>query len=525
MLSVSERKQHTGVPPRIRSEHDSIPSFLTQTLSPAERAHIAVLSFNQWSFALAGVVEVALGAKEMGCEVTVCLWTDYTPVKDSGWTTSHFGARFTRNPAIDIQVQNALLDFGFDSSHFAQPPIRRWRNDSTPIVRRGITRSQVRQLSYKGSPLGRAILQVHPDAKTPFREDFIWPTRWLTRAAKSYAWVYDQTTELIKQRGITTIVVFNGRFLHDNAAAAAALALGVRVLYGETGGIETDFDVSTASTHDMDHVQRRMLAMYATWPEPDQGEPHKRVIGETWFRNRQTHSDPEVQLFVGDQEFGDLGEVEKIPQTEKLVVFFSSSGDEIAELELDWNKFFQSQEGAISELAAACADLPGVMLAVRTHPHLRIKPPDDLARWKAAVERAGVPIHIDPNSKVDSYALMKRADIVVSYGSTSGVEAAFLGRPSILMGPSAYNLLECATSVSNAKELKEALKNPAVKDIEYSLPYGLFLHRRGFTFRYLSKKPDGSLQLGSRSIGEANEGVRKFSHLFRQYYVRWLTKK
>lgn len=500
-------------------------AFLTEFLTEEERRSIAILSFNQWEFALAGVVEIALGARDFGSEVSVALWADKTPVHDSGWATSHTLARICGSAAIDAQVQKALESSGFSPSQFPQPPIRRWNPAGLPDIPRGITRSQVRQLTYKGAPLGRAILQVHPDFKTPFREDYVWPRRWVKAAAQSFAWVFDQTRALIDRESINTIVVFNGRFLHDNAAAAAARSMGVRVLYGETGGIETDFDLTTASTHEMDHVQHRMLRMYSTWPDPQPWDKDKNAISRTWFLNRQTHVDPEVQLFVGGQEFGELGAVSSIDPADRVVVFFSSSGDEIAELELDWNQFFQSQENALAVLAEQCRARPATTLVVRTHPHLRIKPANDLERWVQAVERAGVDIHIGPESDVDSYALMKRADVVVTYGSTSGVEAAFLERPSVLMGPSSYSLLNCVTPVSTITELNGALDQSVVQAQELSYPYGLFLHRRGFTFDYLQRSPSGQLILGDNVIGEASEIPRKLSHMYHRIKTSWLTNK
>lgn len=509
----------------VHSEHDSIESFFNQVLSAEERAHVGILSFNQWPFALAGVVEIALGARDAGSAVSIGLWADKTPVRDSGWSTSHAVAKLLRTSPIDLQVRTAMLSSGFSPSDFVPPPLSGWQPRDLPPVKRRITRSEVRALTYHGAGMGRAILQVHPDSRTPFREDYVWPRRWVRVASKSFAWVYDQTRALIERNEITTLVVFNGRFLHDQAAAAAAQSLGVRVLYGETGGIETDFDVTTVSTHEMEHVQSRMLDIYSHWPDSHGEDRSKQEIGREWFLNRQSHSDPEVQLFVGGQEFGDLGEVSRIPAEQELVVFFSSSGDEIAELELDWHKFFVSQDNALAELASVCRDRPNTTLVVRTHPHLRIKPADDLAVWTMAIERAGVAVHVGPESTVDSYALMKRADVVVTYGSTSGVEAAFLDRPSILMGPSAYNSLGCAVPVSTREELSKALDNKVIANSELTYPYGLFLHRRGLYFHYLAGTTETELSLNGIVISDASEWARKISHVMHNRLTRWYTIK
>ena len=100
--------------------------------------------------------------------------------------------------------------------------------------------------------------------------------------------------------------MYNGRFTHDRAVAAAAQAEGVRVLYYDTGGYDTDFDLTEATTHDWAHLQGRMLRMYDRW------DPAERdAIGSSWFINRQTHADDNNKVFTGTQT---RGHVEGLPK-------------------------------------------------------------------------------------------------------------------------------------------------------------------------------------------------------------------
>ena len=94
-------------------------------------------------------------------------------------------------------------------------------------------------------------------------------------------------------------------------------------------------------------------------------------------------------------------------------------------------------------------------------------------------------LHIDAKSPVDSYELMKAADIVVTYGSTVGVESAYLGKPTIVMGPSAYGILGCAEEVHSPDELADALDGAKAADAERAVCYGLMMMRRGMVFRHV----------------------------------------
>ena len=500
----------------VRAEFPSLADYLRDNLTPDELTSVGLLSFNQWDFTLGALVETALTAHALGSRVTVGFWADRTPLHDPGWTTSHTVSRLLLTRGKDQNAARALVAAGLPGSSIADPPVSRWQPTGLPGIPDPLTRAAIRELDYRASGMGRSILQVHPDFDTPIREDYVWPRPWIERSVRSYTWVYDQTTALIQERGISTLVVYNGRFTHDRAAAAAATALGTRVLYYDAGGLDTDFDLTFATTHDWADLQRRMLRMWDGWDPAE-----RKQIGSTWFTNRQEHKEPGLDVFVGQQTRGYL---EGLPEGEQLVVFFSSSGDEIAELELDWADYLHSQEQALADLAAACRERPETRLVVRTHPHMRLKPADDLSEWMAAVSKAGPDQHFDPHSPVDSYELMRAADLVFTYGSTSGVESAFVGKPVVVMGPSAYDLLGCARRITDASEIPTFLDTPPAADSEKSLPYGLMMQRRGFTFEQVSRNGQGEMTAGGIPISDARELARKVSHAANVRRTRRLTR-
>lgn len=501
---------------KVRAEHQSLKAYLEANLSGDERQRIGLISFNQWTFALGAVMETALEACSLGSEVTIAFWSDETPLPDPGWRASRWVAHLVGSKTKDERAQEALEAVGFDPGQFARPPLRGWSPDQLPAVPRPATRRSIRELTYKGSDMGRSLLQVHPDDQTPIRDSHVWPATYVAKAMESYAWVFDQATALMRERGITTVVVYNGRFTHDRAVAAAAEQLGIRVLYYDTGGYETDFDLTTATTHDWADLQVRMKRMFNQW------DPQERVeIGSRWFINRQTHADTNNRVFTGTQT---RGLVEGVPEADRVVVFFSSSGDEIAEMDLDWDEYLQSQENALATLAAACRQRPGTALVVRTHPHMRLKPADDLADWMAAVESAGPDVHFDPFSPVDSYALMDLADVVFTYGSTAGVESAFFGRPVVVMGPSAYDTLGCATRIRDGSRIPELIGNPPQPHPDAALPYGLMMERRGFNFTHIDGREE-SASLGGVRLSEASDWALKLSDYLHQRRTRRLMRK
>jgi hypothetical protein len=501
---------------QVRSEFPSLTEHLKRTLTAEERRVVGLISFNQWTFTLSALIETALAVREIGSRVCIGFWANDTPMEDPGWTTWTPASRVLRSPAKDALAQRGLDAAGLDRSTFVRPPIKHWRAPRLPDLVNPLTRADIRALTYHGSDMGRSILQVHPRTDTPISEEFHWPRAWVRRAMESYAWVYDQVSELIRKQGITTLVVYNGRFTHDRAVAAAGHAAGIRVLYYDTGGYNTDFDVTEATTHDWAELQVRMRDMYAAWPDADRDE-----IASSWFENRQSHSDQSLLKFVEEQQ---IGHIDGVPDAEQLVVFFSSSGDEIAELDLDWSTFLNSQEEALAQLAAACRARAGCTLIVRTHPHMRLKPAQDLVDWTQAVELAAPDVHFDPYSPVDSYALMRKADVVFTYGSTAGIEAAYIGRPVVVMGPSAYDLLGCAQRITSAAELPSVLEAPPQGSRDKALPFGLMMQRRGFNYAYLAKHEGAEPTLSGVALDDASPLARKLSHARLRLKTWWLTR-
>jgi hypothetical protein len=255
-----------------------------------------------------------------------------------------------------------------------------------------------------------------------------------------------------------------------------------------------------------------MKSLYDTWPSDERDD-----LGSSWFLERIKHVDPRNSLFVDSQEIGS-----GIERTEEecLVVFFSSSGDEISELDLDWCDYFYGQPQALLAVADACRERPGFKFVVRSHPHKRKKPAQDVADWLAAVELAAPDLHIDPFSPVDSYALMRQADVVVTYGSTTGVEAGFAGRPVIVMGPSAYDELGCATRVRTADELGRAIDERTPGEWAGAVSYGLMMRRRGFRYHYVRVDDQGRLSLAGVTLDESRQLVLNLSNA-RSRLQRW----
>ena len=488
-------------PSALRAEHESLPAYLRSTLTSSQLERPLIVSFSQWEMNTSVVAEIAANLHSMGADPTIALWADQTPLHDVGWTTSHALARLLMSPARDQRVAKALRRFGLPRSSFADPPLHNWRPGAEIPKITGLNRSAIRDLEYRRASVGRAILQVHPDDQTPVTDDHLWPVRWVEASLNSYAYAYDQVLELIRQRKASALVVFNGRFLHDAAAVAAAEGYDIPVLSFDFGGIDTDFDLTIDATHDWSALQTRMKHLYDSWDPRERDE-----LGSRWFEDRRLHTDGRNARFVESQI---VGRGIELPKDKRIVVFFSSSGDEISELDVDWGDYFYGQAGALSALANLCRDRDDLYLVVRTHPHKRMKPRRDVEEWLQNVAHAEPDLHVDQWSDVDSYTLMHQADVVVTFGSTTGVEAAYVRKPVVVTGPSAYDELGCATRVLHEEGLREAVANTEPGRWQGAIAYGLMMRRRGFKNVFLQRDASGVKRLQGVPLRDSGRGILK----------------
>jgi hypothetical protein len=108
---------------------------------------------------------------------------------------------------------------------------------------------------------------------------------------------------------------------------------------------------------------------------------------------------------------------------------------------------------------------------------------------------------------------MRQGDIIATYGSTTGVEAAFAHKPVIVMGPSAYDKLGAAVGVSTPAELSQRLSDPRPGHWGGAVSFGLMMMRRGFNYRFVERPAAETLMIDGKVIEDSNQMVRNLSHL------------
>jgi hypothetical protein len=203
------------------------------------------------------------------------------------------------------------------------------------------------------------------------------------------------------------------------------------------------------------------------------------AAGDAFFRER-LEKDPrtEVGLLTEMQRSGALPECVRGGE---FITFFTSSSDEMFAITDDpLYGFFPTQHEVAVALGDACRAL-GLKLVVRLHPHLRFKHPAWLREWDLDALRARGLLILSPADACDSYALLRASKAVVTTGSTVGLEATYLGIPSLVVGDWVAGRLGACVVANTADEIARFVASPVMPPNarKGALQYGSYYKRGG----------------------------------------------
>jgi hypothetical protein len=215
----------------------------------------------------------------------------------------------------------------------------------------------------------------------------------------------------------------------------------------------------------------------------DAEEPLRTEIGKEFFIKRRNGQEQAWISFIKGQQDGSMPA--DWDQEKHNIVIFNSSEDEFMSCTDDWkNKLYMSQYDAIRRICRDLSNDENLRIYLRCHPNLR-GASDAEKRELESMKKENL-FYIDPNSEISTYALLDRADVVLTFNSTVGIEATFWNKPSVLAGPSLYDRLGSNYLPSSHVEVLDLLKrrNLPTMPKEGAIKYGYYFNSFGIPFKY-----------------------------------------
>lgn len=278
--------------------------------------------------------------------------------------------------------------------------------------------------------------------------------------------------------------IFNGRFAMSRGALRACEEAEVAYSVHDRGHDDAHYMLFVDQ---LPHNLGRFTGLVeAAWERADPDT--REATGASFFEREREGRPAHHQSYVTGQQAGLLPDGWD-PERRNIVVF-NSSEDEFAAIGPEWiNPVYESQAIGIGRLADETTNLVGdgggkpITWWVRMHPNLRNVDNRSVHEIRALADR-GVNI-IPPDSEVSTYALVDAADLIVTFGSTVGVEATYWRKPSVRIGPALYQDLDVTWSANSHDEAVElAVGCAEPKPVIGALKYGHYIRSFGEPFEY-----------------------------------------
>jgi Capsule polysaccharide biosynthesis protein len=433
---------------------------------------VLIVDTISWRVHLATSMEIALLARERGAGVRYLNLRSLLPaVEDRTWLPRMLDLSTVRIG----RAERLLRAKGIEVAQPAPAPemLARARRSATEMLRGCGDTAAVCALTHEGfAEIGWGVLSSVVDmTRNPF-VSLNTHARLFEQFLQSALLTYELVRAAIRQFGPETVVLFNGRYATTRAVFAAARAEGARALIHDRGRDKDHYWLATEPILDPDYIQRCIVEFWRTDLAP---------AGEQFFHERRARVEKLWRSYTKRQTVGRIPAAMR--DAARWVVFFTSSDDEyVAVGDKYLNRAFPDQIDAVRAVEKALSAFPGHRLCVRIHPNVATKSREQIAFWRKLEVPGGIVVAAEED--FDSYAILERADVVCSYGSTVGIEATYWGKPSLLTGRSIYDRLGATFNATGIEQIRDFVAQPIVFPQLGALMYGAFFARYGTRYRH-----------------------------------------
>jgi hypothetical protein len=349
----------------------------------------------------------------------------------------------------------------------------------------------LRLIKIDGADIGLAALGSLISLLREPELDVVSHRQLVVSALKTAAIAYFSIRNHLKRHQPDKFVVFNGRFAELRSALCAAQSENIPAVVHERSGVLEKYGMTAGtSPHDLNVMKKIIEEVYSSSPL-DLAE--KIRIAAEWYGERRDNKPQSWYSFAENQQKGVLP---NLSSEHCNVVIFNSSEDEMEAFDYWKNPIYKNQTEGIGMIAETLCSDPRFRLFLRIHPNLRGINNSQIKAVNALKIRFPSLTVISADSPVSSYDLMDASDIVISFGSTVGLEAANAAKVVILLGRAIYEDLNCCIKPKSHEEFRNII-NRLVSGDRVMVPdrdsitggttkYGFFKKKWGENYIYVN---------------------------------------
>ncbi len=290
------------------------------------------------------------------------------------------------------------------------------------------------------------------------------------------ALIYEKSRYIMLKHKPDRIITFNNRFASSLPIILAAEQMNIKILRHDRGSNFKKYSLFEFDIND----PRNFKNIQKNWK--NYKNKNKFKIANNFFKKKfnKTFRDEVNKNFTNNQIKNLLP---KLPKEKKIITYYTSTEyEQEAYLKLKYK-----QLEVFKNFYACFKNLKNAHLVIRVHPSLSKK--NDLS-WKQ-FEGKNVTL-VSSVSGVDTYALMRKSDLVCGYSSRIVLESAYLKIPTISFKdfgwPKQLGILYGEKNMQIKKNLKKALENKIRFNFQKILSVSFFYSTYGIKYKFYKSK-------------------------------------
>lgn len=338
---------------------------------------------------------------------------------------------------------------------------------------------EIKSFKYREAEVGLAAVSTIVSMRRSIFLDINSERETIALMLQSGALVYDFVVNKLSEEKPDLVYFFNGRFCNYRSVMNACDKVGVKYKIHERGSTNERYSVLNFMPHDFKEIR---YEIDLAWKSPIHSNIDKKKVAQIFFEERRKGIIRNWIPFTGDQE---PNSIPTLDPNKKILVFFTSSDDEyyaVGDI-VKWDRW-PDQFSALGSVLRFIELNNEFQLVIRLHPNLKDMSKVDQDFWLNLKIPDNV-MMVSYDSAFDSYAILDAADIIITVGSTMGIESVYWGKPSICLGPSEYESLGAVYLPRNEEELNQLLlSDNLVADPEKTYPFGFYYSTFGIPYKY-----------------------------------------
>lgn len=304
--------------------------------------------------------------------------------------------------------------------------------------------------------------------------------------------LYNNAKRIINEHKIDRVYVWNGRRSCDGPINYAAKNLGIEYYSYISGGQKNKYQCQpTISAMELDYSKKLSQLFYEEHKNNNSLEEFKKEgMMHFNFLKYGKLDGKSYGLIQFSKNFDKKNEFKRKNEKKNIGIFPGSNWEYVA-LGQNFTTFNGqdfNQYDFLEKIICSKVIKENYNIYVRWHPFLATAGKPERNHLQNINKKYKNVEFIMPESKINSYSLLDFVDIVITFGSTIGVEATIQKKPSILFGRTYWEDSDAAYKPSSLEELENLLLKSDLKPkpLVNALKEGYFQRHRGREeFKYI----------------------------------------